>query len=53
MTQALKDPDLVKRLNELGGEPAPMDPAQFKGFIQGESARFDKLVDDAKITPEN
>jgi tripartite-type tricarboxylate transporter receptor subunit TctC len=53
VTQALKDPDLVKRLHELGGEPTPMDPVQFKGFIQSESARFAKLVADAKITPDN
>jgi tripartite-type tricarboxylate transporter receptor subunit TctC len=51
--QALKDPDLVKRLQELGGEPTPMDPPQFKGFIQSESARLGKLVTDAKVTPEN
>jgi tripartite-type tricarboxylate transporter receptor subunit TctC len=53
VTQALKDPALVKRLNELGGEPTPMEPAQFKGFIESESARFAKIVTDAKITPEN
>jgi tripartite-type tricarboxylate transporter receptor subunit TctC len=53
VTQALKDPELIKRLNELGGEPAPMTPAQFKLFIQSESARFAKLVADAKITPDN
>jgi len=53
VTQALKDPDLVKRLNELGGEPAPMSPVQFKSFIRDESTRFGKLVDDAKITPDN
>jgi tripartite-type tricarboxylate transporter receptor subunit TctC len=53
VTQALKDPELATRLQELGGEPMPMAPAQFKTFIQGESARFGKLVEDAKITPEN
>jgi tripartite-type tricarboxylate transporter receptor subunit TctC len=53
VTLALKDPDLVKRLNELGGEPAPMASAEFKAFIQGESARFAKLVEDARITPDN
>ncbi len=53
VTQALQDPELVKRLHELGGEPTPMDPVKFKGFIQSESARFAKLVADAKITPEN
>jgi tripartite-type tricarboxylate transporter receptor subunit TctC len=53
VTEALKDPELVKRLHELGGEPMPMPSAQFKTFIQGESARFGKLVEAAKITPEN
>lgn len=53
VTQALKEPDLVKRLQELGGEPTPMEPAQFKGFMQAESARFAKLVADARITPDN
>jgi tripartite-type tricarboxylate transporter receptor subunit TctC len=53
VTHALKDPVLIKRLNELGGEPAPMASAQFKTFVQSESARFAKLVEDAKITPEN
>lgn len=53
VAQALKDPDLVKRLQELGGEPTPMDGPQFKAFIQGESARFAKVVADAKITIDN
>lgn len=53
VTQALKDPDLVKKLHELGGEPTPMDPVQFKGFVQSESTRFAKLVADAKVTPDN
>ena len=53
VTQALKDPELAKRLQEVGGEPAPMASAQFRGFIQAESARFAKLVVDAKITPDN
>lgn len=53
VTAALKEPELLARLHELGGEPAPMTPTAFKTFIQGESARFAKIVDDAKITPEN
>jgi tripartite-type tricarboxylate transporter receptor subunit TctC len=53
VADALKDPELVKRLHELGGEPTPMPAAQFKTFIQGESARFAKLVETAKITPDN
>lgn len=53
VTEALKDPALVQRLHELGGEPTPMAPAQFKAFIQAESAAFAKVVEIAKITPEN
>ncbi|WP_298232214.1 tripartite tricarboxylate transporter substrate binding protein [uncultured Azohydromonas sp.] len=52
VAQALKDPDLVKRLNELGGEVAPMGPAPFKAFIQDESRRFARIVQDADIKPE-
>jgi len=53
VTQALKDPAIVKRLQELGGEPAPDTPAEFRQFIQSESARFGKVVDEAHITPDN
>jgi tripartite-type tricarboxylate transporter receptor subunit TctC len=53
VTQVLKDPELVARLNDLGGEPAAMAPAAFRTFIQAESARFGKLVADNRITPEN
>lgn len=53
VSQALKDPDLVKRLNENGGDAAPMSPTQFKEFIKTESARFGKIVDEARITPDN
>lgn len=53
VAQALKDPDLVKRLNELGGEVSPMGPVPFKAFIQDESKRFAKIVQDANITPDN
>jgi tripartite-type tricarboxylate transporter receptor subunit TctC len=52
VAQALKDPDLVKRLNELGGEVAPLAPVPFKAFIQDESRRFARIVQDAGITPE-
>jgi tripartite-type tricarboxylate transporter receptor subunit TctC len=52
VTQALKDPDLAKRLQDQGGEPAPMTPQQFKDFIKTESAQFKRIVESAKITAE-
>jgi tripartite-type tricarboxylate transporter receptor subunit TctC len=53
VAQVLKDPDLAKRLNELGGEVTPMAPVPFKAFIQDESRRFARIVQDANITPDN
>jgi tripartite-type tricarboxylate transporter receptor subunit TctC len=52
VTQALKDPELAKRLQDQGGEPAPMTAQQFRDFIKTESAQFQRIVDIAKITAE-
>jgi tripartite-type tricarboxylate transporter receptor subunit TctC len=52
VTQAIKDPDLAKRLQDQGGEPAPMTTEQFKEFIKTESVQFQKIVEFAKITAE-
>lgn len=53
VTAALKDPELIKRLHELGGEPTPMAQDQFRAFLKSESVRLAKIVEVAKITPEN
>jgi tripartite-type tricarboxylate transporter receptor subunit TctC len=50
--QALKDPDLAKRLRDQGGEPSPMSPQQFREFIQAESKQFERIVETAKIVAE-
>lgn len=52
VTQALKDPDLAKRLQDQGGEPAPMSVQQFREFIQNESKQFQRIVETAQITAE-
>lgn len=52
VTQAIKDPELAKRLQDQGGEPAPMSVQQFRDFIKTESVQFQRIVDMAKITPE-
>ena len=52
VAKALADPAVIERLQELGGEPAAMDPASFATFVRAESGRFGQLVVDAKITPE-
>ena len=53
VVQALQQPDLAKRMTELGGMPAPMSPAQFRDFIKAESAQYGRIVEFAKITPDN
>lgn len=52
VTEALKDPELAKRLREQGGEPSPMSQQQFREFIAAETLKYSKIVDSARITPE-
>ncbi|EJL77874.1 hypothetical protein PMI15_04498 [Polaromonas sp. CF318] len=52
VTAALKDPQLVSRLREQGGEPTPLSQAQFRDFIKKESAQYGRIVDSAKIVAE-
>ena len=49
----MQQPDLAKRMTEQGGIPAPMSPAQFRDFIKTESAQYGRIVEFAKITPDN
>jgi tripartite-type tricarboxylate transporter receptor subunit TctC len=53
VVQALQQPDLAKRMAEQGGIPSPMTPAQFKDFIRNESVQYARIVEFAKITPDN
>lgn len=52
VTQALKDPELAKRLQDQGGEPSPMSAQQFREFIKTETAQFQRIVETAHITAE-
>jgi tripartite-type tricarboxylate transporter receptor subunit TctC len=49
---ALKDPELITRLREQGGEPAPLSQDQFREFIRTETAKYAGIVDAAKIVAE-
>jgi tripartite-type tricarboxylate transporter receptor subunit TctC len=53
LASALRDPEIVAKLNAQGAEPALMTPAQFSQFITTESAKFGKIVVDANVTVEN
>src|SRR5262245_13122048 len=41
---ALKDPEIKKKLNDLGADPLPMTPAEFKSFISAEVARWRDVI---------
>ncbi|BDB24139.1 hypothetical protein Tamer19_70510 [Cupriavidus sp. TA19] len=43
----------IARLRELGGNPAPTSPGQFRAFIQQESVKFGRIVEDARISPDS
>ena len=47
--QALKTPELTVKLRELGFEPAPTTPEQFRDFLRAESAKFAKIIVDANV----
>ncbi len=53
VTQALRDPALMAKLREQGGEPTPMTSEQFRTFIQIESQKYSRIVETAKITADN
>lgn len=52
VVDALRDPELVKRLADQGGEAAPMTQKQFKDFIAAETAKYAKIVESAHIVAE-
>jgi tripartite-type tricarboxylate transporter receptor subunit TctC len=53
VVKAMQEPDLLKRMTDQGGIPAPMSPTDFRGFIKQESAQYARIVEIAKITPQN
>ena len=52
MTKALNDPDVREKLAGLGAEPIGNTPAEFAATIRSETAKWSKIVKDAKITAE-
>ncbi len=50
--QVLRDPELVKLLQEQGGEAAPMTQEAFREFIKTETAQYARIVQSANIAAE-
>ena len=51
-TVVLEAPDLQRRFDTEGAEVVQMGPAEFASYIQTETAKWTKVVKDAKITAE-
>ena len=50
--QAFKDPATRKRLEEMGTEPVGDTPAQFRSFLQAETAKWASFVKKSGIKVE-
>jgi len=48
--QVLKNPEFVQKIALQGGEPAPNTPGEFRQFLRSESAKFARIIADAKVT---
>jgi tripartite-type tricarboxylate transporter receptor subunit TctC len=48
----LKDPAMIKRMNDLGAEPGGEPPDQFAAFIHAETEKWVKLAKEAGISAE-
>ena len=46
---SLKDPEIKKKLNDLGADPMPMSPAEFKTFISSEVVRWRDIIKKGNI----
>ena len=50
---ALKDPAIAEKLIPQGIVPRPMNAAEYKSFVQSETAKFGKIVERANIKLSN
>ncbi len=49
IVRALNEPDIRKKLNDIGAEPMPMAPDEFKRFISAEVVRWREIVTKGNI----
>jgi tripartite-type tricarboxylate transporter receptor subunit TctC len=48
--RVLHDPDVVRRIRDLGAEPLPMTPAEFGAFVEAETRKWLKVAG-VSVTP--
>jgi tripartite-type tricarboxylate transporter receptor subunit TctC len=51
--QALARPDVIERFAQMGTGVAPTQPAETQAFLASEIARWQKVMNDAGIKPQN
>ena len=49
MTLALKQPEVVKRMKDLGATPSGTSPAEFRAFLTQDLDRWAKVVEASGI----
>ena len=49
----LQEPEVIERIRGVGGEPAPMRPAQFDAFIKAETKKWADVIQKAGIKASN
>jgi tripartite-type tricarboxylate transporter receptor subunit TctC len=52
ISEALRMPDVVKRLREFGATPVGGTPAETADFIKAETERWRRVIVDADVRPE-
>jgi len=52
MVTALKDPEVVQRIRDIGMEPVPMAPAEFGAFVDKEIDKITKVLAQAGDIPK-
>jgi tripartite-type tricarboxylate transporter receptor subunit TctC len=50
---ALKDPEVQKRLSELGAEPVGSSPTEFEAFVNAEIKKWHTVADRTGMRAEN
>lgn len=53
LADALRDAEIIRKLEVQGAEPALMTPEQFAQFVSTEYTKFGKIVADNKVTADN
>lgn len=53
VSEALRDRTLAAKLEVQGIVPRPMTPAEYRNFVEADSQKFAKVIEDANIKLEN